>query len=68
MEFLEEFPSMDRKGLRELKIAIDLGFRSFSRTYGDTLEAFFEPLLYFLVWFEKLLIATPWPIIIFVIA
>ena len=68
MEFLEEFPSMDRKGLRELKIAIDLGFRSFSRTYGDNLEAFFEPLLYFLVWFEKLLIATPWPIIIFVIA
>ncbi|MAR79777.1 MAG: ABC transporter permease [Rhodospirillaceae bacterium] len=68
MEFLEEFPSMDRKGLRELKIAIDLGFRSFSRTYGDNLEAFFEPLLHFLVWFEKLLIATPWPIIIFVIA
>ena len=68
MEFLEEFPSMDRKGLRELKIAIDLGFRSFSRTYGDNLEAFFEPLLYFLVWFEKLLIATPWPIIILVIA
>ena len=67
MEFLEEFPSMDRKGLRELKIAIDLGFRSFSRTYGDSLEAFFEPLLYFLVWFEKLLIATPWPIIILVI-
>ena len=68
MEFLEEFPSMDRKGLRELKIAIDLGFRSFSRTYGDNLEAFFQPLLSFLVWFEKLLIATPWPIIIFVIA
>ncbi len=67
MEFLEEFPSMDRKGLRELKIAIDLGFRGFSRSYGDNLEAFFEPLLYFLVWFEKLLIAAPWPIIILVI-
>ena len=68
MEFLDEFPAMDRQQLRNLKIAIDLGFRNFSRTYGDALESFFEPLLYFLVWFEKLLIATPWPIIILVVA
>ena len=67
MDFFDEFPSMDSKSLRSLKIAIDLGFRNFSRKYGDGLESFFEPLLYFLVWFEKLLISTPWPVIIIVI-
>ena len=66
MDFLDEFPTMDRQELRELKKAIDLGFRNFSRAYGDALETFFEPLLYFMVWLEKLLIITPWPIIILV--
>ena len=68
MDFLEEFPTMDRQNLRDLKKAIDLGFRNFSRTYGDALETFFEPLLYFMVWLEKLLINAPWPIIIIVLA
>ena len=68
MDFLEEFPTMDRQELRDLKKAIDLGFRNFSRTYGDALETFFEPLLYFMVWLEKLLINAPWPIIIIVLA
>ena len=68
MDFLDEFPTLDRQELRDLKKAIDLGFRNFSRAYGDALESFFEPLLYFLVWLEKLLINTPWPIIIIVIA
>ena len=68
MDFLDEFPSMDRQELRDLKKAIDLGFRNFSRAYGDALETFFEPLLYFMVWLEKLLINAPWPIIIIVLA
>ena len=68
MDFLDEFPTMDRQELRDLKKAIDLGFRNFSRAYGDALEAFFEPLLYFMVWLEKLLIITPWPIIILILA
>jgi len=68
MEFLEDFPSMGRQDLRDFKKAIDFGFRSFSREYGDALETFFEPLLFFMVWFEKLLINTPWPIILGVIA
>ena len=68
MDFLDEFPTMDRQELRDLKKAIDLGFRNFSRAYGDALEAFFEPLLYFMVWLEKLLIITPWPIIILIMA
>jgi len=52
----------------ELKKGIDLSFRLFSRKYGDSIEAFFDPLLFFLVWLEKLLLTTPWPIIILVIA
>ncbi|MDP6123930.1 MAG: proline/glycine betaine ABC transporter permease [Arenicellales bacterium] len=67
-EFFTTFPVMERLSLLELKKGIDLSFRQFSRAYGDQIEAFFDPLLHFLVWFEKLLLATPWPIIILVIA
>ena len=68
MEFLVEFPSMGSQDLRDLKKFIDLSFRNFSREYGGGIEAFFEPLLLFLVWFEKLLISAPWPIIIIVVS
>jgi len=61
-------PMMDRQELRDLKKSIDLGFRDFSRAYGDAIESFFDPLLYFLVWFEKLLVGAPWPVIIFIVA
>ncbi|MCE2517980.1 MAG: proline/glycine betaine ABC transporter permease [Alphaproteobacteria bacterium] len=64
MDFFDEFPSLGRTPLREMKKSIDAGFRSFSREYGDALESFFNPLLKFMVWFEKLLINTPWPIIL----
>jgi len=68
MDFLTEFPEMGRADLRDLKKGIDAGFRSFSREYGEAIEAFFYPLLKFMVWFEKLLVNTPWPIIIIVLA
>jgi len=67
MEFLTKFPVMERVPLMELKKGIDLSFRLFSRKYGDAIESFFDPLLFFLVWLEKLLLSTPWPIIILVI-
>ncbi|MBL1405402.1 MAG: proline/glycine betaine ABC transporter permease [Rhizobiales bacterium] len=54
---------MGRGELRDIKKGIDGSFRSFTREYGEGIEDFFEPLLEFLVFFEKLLIATPWPII-----
>ena len=68
MGIFDEFPTMERQELRDLKKSIDLGFRDFSRTYGDALETFFEPLLILLVWLENLLIAAPWPVVIIVIA
>jgi len=68
MEFFTKFPVMERVSLMELKKGIDLSFRLFSRKYGDAIESFFDPLLFFLVWLEKLLLTTPWPIIILVMA
>ena len=68
MDFFEAFPAMDRQGLRDLKKGIDSSFREFSRSYGEAIEDFFEPLLHFLVWLEKLLINAPWPVVIVGIA
>ena len=67
MEFLTKFPVMERASLMELRKGIDLAFREFSRAYGDGIEAFFDPLLFFLIRLEKLLLATPWPIILLVL-
>ena len=67
MEFLTKFPVMERTSLMELRKGIDLAFREFSRAYGDGIEAFFDPLLFFLIRLEKLLLATPWPIILLVL-
>ena len=64
MEWLEEFPSLSRGDLRDLKKAVDFAFRDFARTYGDGIEAFFEPLKYFMVFFENVMVGTPWPIMI----
>ena len=59
---------MGRTDLRDFKKAIDESFRDFTRNYGEAIENFFEPLLYFLVWLEKLFLNTPWPIIMAVIS
>ena len=67
MEFFTKFPVMERSALAELRKGIDFVFRDFSRSYGDGIEAFFDPVLFFLVRFEKIMINTPWPIIIIAI-
>ena len=68
MDWLAEFPSLGKRDLRDLKKGIDGSFREWSRSNGDAIEAFFDPLYFFLVWLEKLLIATPWPIILALLA
>ena len=55
---------MDRAALVAIRKALDGVYREFSRTYGDMIEAFFDPLLYFLVWFEKLLLNSPWLVVL----
>ncbi|MEL0042386.1 MAG: proline/glycine betaine ABC transporter permease [Candidatus Puniceispirillum sp.] len=68
MDFLTEIPELGRGDLRDFKKAIDFGFRSFSRAYGEALESFFDPLLHFMIWFEQLLINSPWLVVLGVIA
>ena len=65
MDWFFNFPDMSRSDLREFKKTIDFAFTDFSRSYGAEIEAFFDPLLMFLVWFEKFFINTPWPLIVF---
>ncbi|MDN3681820.1 proline/glycine betaine ABC transporter permease [Vibrio tapetis subsp. quintayensis] len=64
--WLTSFPEMERADLRAIKKALDGGYREFSREYGEMIESFFDPLLSFLVWFEKLLISTPWFIVLII--
>ena len=68
MEFWTDIPSLGKRDLRDFKKSIDSAFKSFSREYGESIEAFFDPLYFFLVWLEKLLIAAPWPLILLVVA
>ena len=41
---------------------VDAAFKDFTREFGNNIEAFFDPLMFFLVWLERLLLATPWPV------
>lgn len=66
--WMTEFPEMDHSQLIALRKFLDTAYRDFSRSYGDFIESFFDPLLMFLVWFEKLLINTPWIIVLAVLA
>lgn len=68
MGILTEFPEMSRVDLRDLKKGIDEAFRGFTREYGEGIENFFIPLLKFLSWFEDVVVGTPWPLMIVILA
>ena len=68
MNWLINCPELERSDLQAFRKSIDQGFKSFTRTYGESIESFFDPLLQFLIWLEKLLLATPWPLFILVVA
>ena len=61
---LSKFPELSNETLRLIKKSFDTSYRAFSREYGDAIESVFDPVLYFLVWFEKVLQNTPWPIVL----
>lgn len=67
-DWLQTFPTLDRAALRALEKTFDEAYLAFSRNYGDAIEGFFDPLLYFLIWFERLLLGAPWWLVIGVIA
>ena len=66
--WLTDIPELDRSSLLAIRKTLDGAYRDFSREYGDTLEAFFDPLLQFLIWFEKLLLDSPWWLVMAAIA
>lgn len=66
-EVLVEFPKMGRADLRDFKKGIDSTFTGFTREYGEAIENFFYPLKMFMVWFEHLLVETPWPLMIIIL-
>ncbi len=68
MSTLAEFPTMGAEQLSSLRRFIDGGFRTFSREYGETLERLFDPLREFLIFSERLMTQSPWPLVIGVIA
>ncbi|MFC3568494.1 ABC transporter permease [Paracoccus simplex] len=68
MSWFTSFPQIDDGHLRDLKRVIDEGFRNFTRSYGDMIEGFFNPLQSFLIWSERLLTNAPWPIILLIVA
>lgn len=67
-QWVTQFPELDRDSLLWLRRTLDGAYRDFSRQYGEAIESFFDPLLSFLVHFEKLLLATPWWLIIAILA
>lgn len=67
MSWFQNFPQMDEDALRGLKQMIDGGFRSFTRSYGEGIEGFFSPLQSFLLFSEKFMTQTPWPIIVLIV-
>ena len=68
MDWLTQFPHLNDDALRSLKKTIDEGFRAFTRAYGDVIETMFDPLQTFLIWSERFMTNTPWPIILGLIA
>lgn len=67
MDWFYKFPHMDDESLRNLKKSVDESFRTFTRAYGDAIESIFSPLQSFLNFAEKLMLNTPWPVVIGVI-
>lgn len=68
MDWFWKFPHMNDDSLRNLKKTIDDGFREFTRAWGGGIEAFFDPLRRLLIFVERLLLNTPWPVVLVVIA
>ncbi len=70
------FPSLDEFNaacpvvprIRDIQKGIDSSFKDFTRSWGDQIEAFFDPLLDFLVWTEQLAVASPWWLTLLIIA
>lgn len=68
MEWLFKFPQLHPDSLLAVKRAIDGSLRSLTRTYGQSIENFFYPLQQVLIFFERMVVGTPWPLVVLVLA
>lgn len=68
MDWLRQFPAMGADALSALRRTIDEAFRGFTREHGAALEQVFLPLREFLLFSERLLTHSPWPVVLGVIA
>lgn len=66
-QFLTTFPEMSREDARDLRRGIDGSFRDFTREHGEFIESLFDPLKWFLLWVQDVLLSTPWPLVILVL-
>ena len=62
------FPSLDRDTITSFKKSIDSGFREFASNWGEWFTELLSPILWLLIHFEELLIATPWYIFLSIIS
>ena len=62
------FPSLDRDTITSFKKSIDSTFREFASNWGEWFTELLSPIHWFLIHFEKLLIATPWYIFLTLIS
>jgi len=67
MDWFYKFPEFDNAMMTVFKRAVDDGFRSFTREYGQTIENLFSPLQWFLIHSERFMLNTPWPVILVLI-
>ena len=68
MSWLNEFPSLGSEQLSAMRRTIDGVFRGFTREYGEMIERMFDPLRDFLLFSERLLTQSPWPLVVAAIA
>lgn len=68
MSLFNQFPALGSDTLAQLRRSIDGSFREFTRNHGEALERFFDPLRDFLIYSERLLTQSPWPLVVGAIA
>ena len=68
MDWLLTFPQLNPDALLTAKRFIDGSLKALTRSYGQSIEDFFYPLLRVLILFENVMSNAPWPLVILVLA
>lgn len=68
MDWLFTFPQIDPDHLLSAKRFIDGSLKTLTRNYGSAIEDFFYPLQQVLIFFERLMIGTPWLLVVLALA